>query len=235
LFRRQVCCDDRGVAAAAVRSGPRKTDEIDAENLARLARLDPKLLYPLKHRGEDSQAHLSIIRSRESLVGSRTQLVNHVRGAVKSFGHRLPKCAARSFHKKAPEHIPEALWPALGPILETIGSLTERIREYDRQLQTVCQEHYPETDLLRQVEGLGALTALTFVLTLEDPYRFERSRSVGAYLGLVPARDQSGDRDPQRRISKEGDEMLRKLLVGSAHYILGPFGSDSDLSVTERR
>jgi len=207
----------------------RKTDELDAENLARLARLDPKLLYPLNHRGEDSQAHMAIIRSRQALVGCRTQLVNHVRGAVKSFGGRLPKCPARSFHKKAPEHIPEALWPALGPILETIGSLTERIRDYDRQLETISEEHYPETELLRQVEGVGVLTALIFVLTLEDPHRFERSRSVGAYLGLVPARDQSGDRDPQRRISKEGDEMLRRLLVGSAHYILGPFGSDSDL------
>jgi transposase len=113
--------------------------------------------------------------------------------------------------------------------LETIGSLTERIRDYERQLETISKEHYPQTDLLRQVEGIGALTALTFVLTLEDPYRFEKSRSVGAYLGLVPARDQSGDRDPQKPISKEGDEMLRKLLVGSAHYILGPFGSDSDL------
>jgi transposase len=208
----------------------RKTDEIDAENLARLARLDPKLLYPLKHRGEDSQAHLAIIRSREALVSCRTQLVNHVRGAVKSFGARLPKCPAVSFHNKAPEHIPEPLWPALGPILETIGSLTERIREYERQLETICQEpYYPETKLLRQVEGVGVLTALTFVLTLEDPSRFVKSRTVGAYLGLVPARAQSGDRDPQKRISKEGDEMLRKLLVGSAHYILGPFGSDSDL------
>jgi len=142
----------------------------------------------------------------------------------------LPKCPARSFHKKrAPEHIPEALLPALGPILEQIGSLTERIRQYDRKLQTICEEHYPETDLLRQLEGIGPLTALTFVLTLEDPYRFERSRSVGAYLGLVPATDRSGDSDPQKRISKEGDEMLRRLLVGSSHYILGPFGSDSDL------
>ena len=210
-------------------SNKRKTDEIDAENLARLARLDPKLLYPLKHRGEDSQTHLALIRSRQALEGCRTQLVNHVRGAVKSFGARLPKCPARSFHKRAAEHIPEALLPALGPILEQIGSLTERIREYERQLETISKEHYPETDLLRQVEGIGPLTALTFVLTLEDPYRFEKSRSVGAYLGLVPARDQSGDRDPQKRISKEGDEMLRKLLVGSAHYILGPFGSDSDL------
>jgi transposase len=207
----------------------RKTDEVDAENLARLARLDPKLLYPLRHRGEGSQAHMAIIRSRETLVSCRTQLVNHVRGAVKSFGARLPKCPARSFHKRASEHIPEALWPALGPILEQIGSLTERIREYERQLETICQEHYPETELLRQVEGIGPLTALTFVLTLEDPYRFEKSRSVGAYLGLVPATDRSGDRDPQKRISKEGDEMLRKLLVSSAHYILGPFGSDSDL------
>jgi transposase len=207
----------------------RKTDEIDAENLARLARLDPKLLYPLRHRGEGSQAHLALIRSREALVSCRTQLVNHVRGAVKSFGARLPKCPARSFHKRASEHIPEALRPALGPILEQIGSLTERIKDYERQLEKVSEEHYPETGLLRQVEGIGSLTALTFVLTLEDPYRFEKSRSVGAYLGLVPATDRSGERDPQKRISKEGDQMLRRLLVGSAHYVLGPFGSDSDL------
>jgi transposase len=120
----------------------------------------------------------------------------------------LPKCPARSFHKRAAEHIPEALRPALGTILEQIGSLTERIRDYDRELETISKESYPETELLRQVEGVGPLTALTFVLTLEDPHRFEKSRSVGAYLGLVPATDQSGERDPQRRISKEGDEML---------------------------
>jgi transposase len=210
-------------------SNKQKTDEVDAENLARLARLDPKLLYPVRHRGEDSQAHMALIRSRQALIGCRTQLVNHVRGTVKSFGHRLPKCPARSFHKRATEHIPEALRPALEPVLEQIASLTERIRDYDRKLETICQEHYPETQLLRQVEGIGPLTALAFVLTLEDPYRFERSRSVGAYLGLVPATEKSGERDPQKRISKEGDEMLRRLLVGSAHYILGPFGSDSDL------
>lgn len=118
----------------------RKTDEVDAENLARLARLDPKLLYPVEHRSEDSQAHMAVIRSRQALVDCRTQLVNHVGGAVKSFGARLPKCPARSFHNKAPEHIPEALWPALGPILETIGSLTERIRDYERQLETISED-----------------------------------------------------------------------------------------------
>jgi transposase len=113
----------------------------------------------------------------------------------------LPKCPARSFHNKAPEHIPEALLAALGPILEQIASLTERIREYDRQLERISRERYPETGLLRQVEGVGPLTALTFVLTIEDPYRFEKSRSVGAYLGLVPATERSGDRDPQRNAS----------------------------------
>jgi transposase len=174
---------------------------------------------------------MAIVRSRQVMIGCRTQLVNHVRGAVKSFGARLPKCPARSFHKRAAAHIPEALRPALEPILKQIASLTERIRDFDRRLVAVSEEHYPhETELLRQVEGIGVLTALTFVLTVEDPYRFEKSRTVGAYLGLVPARDQSGDRDPrEKRISKEGDEMLRKLLVSGAHYILGPFGSDSDL------
>jgi transposase len=207
----------------------RKNDKLDAENLARLARVDAKLLSPIEHRGENSQAHLALIRSREALVGSRTQLINHVRGAVKSFGARLPKCSARSFHNRVTEEIPQALRAALEPILQIIASLTERIRDYDRKLEKLAGEHYPQTELLRQVVGVGALTALTFVLTLEDPRRFAKSRAVGAYLGLVPSKDQSGERDPQERISKEGDEMLRRLLVGSAHYILGPFGRDSDL------
>jgi transposase len=137
----------------------RKTDEVDAQNLARLAHLDPKLLYPVAHRGEDAQAHMAMIRSRQALVDRRTQLMNHVRGAVKSFGTRFPKCPARSFHKNAAAHIPEVLLPALGPILEQIGSLTERIRQYDRKLEAISEEHYPQTVLLRQVEGVGPLTA----------------------------------------------------------------------------
>src|SRR3954464_4861729 len=207
-----------------------KTDKIDAENLARLARVDPKLLAPLKHREEHTQAHLALLRSREALVEARTRLVNHVRGSVKAFGARLPKCSTHSFHKKAAPQIPQELEEVLGPVLETIASLTERIKDYERKLEALAQEHYPETKLLRQVRGVGPLTALAFVLTLEDPKRFRKSRAVGAYLGLAPAKKQSGERDLQQRISKEGDEMLRRLLVGSAHYILlGPFGEDSDL------
>jgi transposase len=208
----------------------RKTDKLDAQKLARLARADPELLYPIEHRGEESQAHLALIHSRDALVRSRTQLINHVRGTVKSFGARLPKCSAESFHRKVADALPCELVEALEDVVATIGSLTERIRDYERRIERVCEQSYPqETGLLRQVAGVGALTSLTFVLTLEDPDRFEKSRTVGAYLGLVPGKDQSGDRDPGKRISGEGDEMLRRLLVGSAHYILGPFGPDTDL------
>ena len=208
----------------------KKTDKLDAQKLARLARVDPKLLYPIEHRGEQSQAQLALIHSRDALVRSRTQLINYVRGTVKSFGARLPKCSAESFHKKVADQLPSELTEVLEDVVATIGSLTERIRDYDRRIERACEEFYPqETGLLRQVPGVGALTSLTYVLTLEDPYRFEKSRSVGAYLGLVPGKDQSGESDPGKPISGDGDEMLRRLLVGSAHYILGPFASDSDL------
>jgi transposase len=141
----------------------------------------------------------------------------------------LPKCSTPSFHKKVPGQLPSELAEVLGPIVETVGSLTEKIKDYDRRVEELAAERYPETRLLRQVSGVGSLTALTFVLTLEDPQRFAQSRSVGAYLGLAPATEHSGEQDPQKRISGEGDEMLRRLLVSSAHYILGPFAEDSDL------
>jgi transposase len=136
----------------------RKNDKLGAENLARLARLDPKLLSPLKHRGEASQAHMAFVRSREVLVEARTKLVNHLRGTVKSLGARLPKCSTASFHHKVREHMPEVLVPALEPIVSRIGSLTARIREYDRELEALSRELYPETTLLRQIQGAGPIT-----------------------------------------------------------------------------
>ena len=105
----------------------RKNDRLDAQNLARLARLDPKLLSPLKHRGETSQAHLAIVRSREALIEARAKLINHVRGTVKSFGSRLPKCSSPTFHKKVDAHVPEPLKPALEPLLKTVASMTQSI------------------------------------------------------------------------------------------------------------
>jgi transposase len=207
----------------------RKRDRADAELLARLGRLDPDLLRPIRHRGPQAQQDLALLRARDTLVRARTNLVNHVRGAVKALGGRLPACAAASFHRKAEGHLPQALQEALLPLLATIAELTGRIRAYDRQVEEIAEERYPEGRRLRQVPGVGPLTSLAFLLVIEDSSRFRKSRGVGPYLGLVPRQSQSGEREPQLSITKAGDPLLRRLLVQSAHYILGPFGPDSEL------
>jgi transposase len=213
----------------AIYDNPRKGDRVDAETLARLARLDPALLSPVHHRSPQAQADLAVLRSRDALVRSRTLLVNHVRGIVKASGARLPSCTSHALATKAAPAIPAALRPALLPILDQIATLTCQIRQSDNLIRELCHDRYPETLLLQQVSGVGPVTSLAFVLTLEDLQRLAKSREIGPALGLVPKRDQSGDRDPQLRITKAGNAYLRSLLVGSAHYILGPFGPDCDL------
>lgn len=207
----------------------RKSDKSDAENLARVARLDPKLLAPIEHRNETAQADLALLRSRDTLVKTRTQLINHVRGVVKSFGGCLPKCTSASFHYKVSNHLPEPLRPVLAPILEALAELSKQIESCNEAIQRLAGERYPETQTLRQISGVGTLTALTFVLTLETANRFKNGRQVGAYLGLTPSLQESGDANPRRRISKAGDEFLRHLLVECAHFILRPSSPDSDL------
>ena len=213
-----------------------KHDRGDAEHLARLGRIDPALLAPVRYRGAQAQRDLAVIRARDSLVRARTGLINHARQAVKSQGGRLPPCAATAFAHKAASAIPEALVPVLSPHLvviaphlAVIADLTAQIAQADRDIVRLGRKSYPETQLLQQVAGVGPLTALTFVLTIDDPDRFPTSRAVGAYLGLVPRQRASGQRQPQLRITKAGDQLLRRLLIGSAHYVLGPFGPDTDL------
>ncbi|HEV3409763.1 MAG TPA: IS110 family transposase [Chthoniobacterales bacterium] len=206
-----------------------KNDRVDAEYLARLARLDPNLLGRVEHRSESSQAHLAILRARDTLVRSRVRLIHHVRAAIRSTGATVASPTAHAFHKRIRSAVPEPLREALLPLIETIEHLTARIAELDRKIEHLAEDRYPETEALTQVAGVGALTALAYVLTLENHDRFRRSRSVGAWLGLAPGQHQSGDSQPQQRITKEGDQYLRRLLVGSAHYIIGPFGPDCDL------
>ncbi len=207
-----------------------KTDKRDARMLAQIARFDPKLLYPIQHRKLSSQRHLQMIRSRDALVKTRTQLISHVRSSVKVFGGRITSgISTPAFATKARGDIPEELESAMLPMLDTIKKITQLIREYDKKIEDILTNLYPETGRLRQVKGVGPITALAFVLTLENPSRFKHSRDVGPMLGLVPRRDQSGNSDPQLSITKRGDSHLRCLLVGAAHYILGPFGEDCDL------
>lgn len=209
--------------------GQDKSDRRDAELLARLGRSDPKLLKPVRHRGERAMTDRALLRSRDVLVRSRTQLINHTRGVVKTVGARLPSCGANQFAKHARDQIPTSLRPALDPLVEVIEDLTQRIRAYDRQIERVCRERYPETELFEPIRGVGPLTSLAFVLSIDDPARFEDSRDVGSYVGLRPRRHQSGGDDPQLSITRAGDPQLRRLLVQCAHYILGPFGEDCDL------
>jgi len=213
----------------AIYENDSKSDKADAEYLARVARLDPKLLSPLTHRGEETRRDLAMLRSRDALVCVRTQLINHVRGSVKPFAGRVPSCSSNAFHTRAVEGIPAPLEEVLSGVLETIETLSAQIKVYDKRLEAIAEERYPQTALLRQVPGVGPLTSLGYVLVLEDPKRFKSSRSVGSYLGLRPRQGDSGSIRPQLRITKAGDVLLRRLLVNSAHYILGHFGPDTDL------
>jgi transposase len=206
----------------------RKDDRLDARTLARLARIDPGLLGPVRHRAQ-AQIHLTVIRARAALVGTRTALVNAARGLTKSYGERLRKCGTEQMNRESSKGLSQELRDALDPLLREIESLNERIAEYDRRIEQIAKEVHPEVARLKQVKGVGTLIALTYVLTLDDPHRFRRSRDAGCFLGLRPGRRNSGQSESQLHISKEGDRYLRTLLVQGAHYILGPFGQDSDL------
>src|SRR5467141_1435248 len=207
----------------------RKDDRHDARTLARLARIDPELLGPVRHRSAKAQIHLTVIRARAELVRARTGLVNAARGLVKSYGQRLPKCGTQQVSRELAAELSTELREVLEPLLQEVESLNERIKEYDERMEKIAKQVYPEVSLLKQVKGVGTQIALTYVLTIEDPHRFLKSREVGCFLGLKPGRRNSGESEPQKRISKEGERYLRTMMVQGAHYILGPFGEDSDL------
>lgn len=216
---------------ALVTKDHRKSDRRDAETLARLVSGVPELLGRVRHRSADTQADLAVMRMRDMLVRQRSQLVQHIRGTLKAFGIRLRSGDARSFHKWAPEQFPELLHPALSPAIASLEDLAVRLADLNETLDRVAKERHPETVPLREVNGVGPLTALAFVLTIEDPERFAESRQVGSWVGLCPKSHASGDQNPQLGISRAGNGYLRRLLIQCAHYILGPFGKPSDLRI----
>lgn len=207
----------------------RKSDRVDARALARLARVDPSLLSPLTHRKSTTYPHMAQLRARHALVRSRTSIVNAVRGMAKAVGLRLPTCSTETFASKVSPLLPDDLKASLLPLLETIVTLNLQIQKCDRAIYHLAKYKYPETERLRQVSGVGVNTALEFVLTIENPHRFQKSRQVGAYLGIQPKQRDSGERTPQLGITKAGNSSLRSLLIQCAHYLLGPFGKDCDL------
>jgi transposase len=208
----------------------KKNDRMDAEQLARLARVDPKLLSPIRHRGPAAQADLAVIRARAGLVDVRTELISTARGLAKPMGERLKKCDADYVKESLADGLGEATQNVIRPLLKSVEAISEQIAVYDQQIQAI-EKRYPETKLLKQVYGVGTLIALTYILTLEDGERFMHSREVGPYLGLTRKLRDSGESQPELGISKAGDELLRRLLVQAAHCILRQGAPDSDLRV----
>ena len=216
-------------------AGTNKQDRLDARKLAWLAHAEPRLLYPIRHRRRETREDLAVLRARHHLVRLRTELVTAVRGTVKAHGARVPSGDTACFPRAAASRIPQGLKRALDPLLATIAELTARIDAYDREVEAMSRQKHPETAVLREVHGVGWLTALCFVLTLEDPGRFRKSREVGPALGLVPRRDQSGGTDRQLSITRTGDPYLRSLLVEAAHHVLRRGAPDNDLKRWGRR
>jgi transposase len=206
----------------------RKNDRLDAEKLARMARVDPKLLSPIRHRGEQAQRDLAVIRTRMVLINARTQMVNSARGQVKSFGQRLASCDCDQVGPELGQELTEEVRQIVEPLLQAAAQLTKQIKALDERIHQMT-ERYPEIELLTAIYGVGELTAVTFVLTLDDAGRFGKSREVGPYLGLVAGQHQSGKQERAQRITKEGDHLLRRLLVQCAHCLLKQGAPDSDL------
>jgi transposase len=207
----------------------RKTDRVDAETLARLGRVDPNLLSPITHGGEAAQRDRALLRVREGLVRCRTRLIQQARSLTKALGERLPPASAEAFPRRVREAGVEPLFPGFDDLLETVEIFSKRIQKLDREVERACRERHPVTARLRQVPGVGPITALAYVLKVEDPTRFAKSREVGPFLALVPRERSSGESRPELGIPPRGDAMLRRLLVQASHYILGPFGPDTDL------
>lgn len=208
----------------AISRHERKCDRRDAHMLARLARADVALLHPIQHGSAQAQRDLLGLKLRDALVRTRVNLINAVRFTLKSLGYRVSNPSSESFHKTVMAQVPAECLSVVKPMIAVLEKVTEQIKGLERELVMRARHDYPVTQRLQQISGVGPLTALCFVLRIEDPSRFGRSRDVGPYLGLCPRRDQSGGVDKQLRISKCGDGLLRRLLVSAAHYILGPFG-----------
>ena len=215
----------------AIYQNERKCDKLDAQMLAKLVRVDPSLLHPVQHASEQCQRDSLNLKLRDILVRQRVHIISSVRGVLKSLGLTTLCPSTSSYPTKAREALAleASILTSIEPALKALDALNEQIKAYDKAITLAIQERYPAAQLLMSIAGVGPITALSFVLVVDDPTRFEDVRDIGAYLGLVPRRDQSGDTDKDLPISKTGNQALRRLLVQCAQYILGNFGPDSDL------
>jgi transposase len=205
-----------------------KNDAVDAVTLARLVRADRKLLSPIVHRSAETQRQRAVLRVRRTLVNARTSCLNASRGVLRSFGHRTPgRKAERLAGSLVSKNIPAELVEVVAPLVQLALELDERIDALDEQVEAMGQAH-PAVALLRTIPGVGPLVSLSYVLCIEDPSRFRRSRDVGGYLGLRPTMRSSANTVRFGGITHQGDVEMRRLMVQAAYGLLRS-RADSDL------
>jgi transposase len=197
-----------------------KTDAIDAEILARVSRFDVALLRPVYQRSEEAQILRTRLRARASLVKSRTALINSVRGSLRSLGYRMAGCPAACFAARwAKLELPEEIGECLGPVVDTIGELTQRLHGLEKQLAVESRSD-ELMERLQTVPGVGPIMSLAYVGWMDQADRFAKSRDVAACLGLRPKVRTSGGHVKRGPITREGEAEMRRLLVQSAHACL---------------
>jgi len=215
---------------AAIWQSKQKNDENDALLIAKLARADRELFHPVELRDDERHEMVQIIELREVAVSQRTQAVNSVRGLCKAHGVFIPKCDAACFHRVAKDAIPKGMAWKFKPMLRHLKGLATTIKRYDAMLEKYAQAHFKEeVELLRTIPSVGPITSCAFVAHVADPKRFGSARDAGAYFGLTPGQDQSGDKDAPKRITKAGSTLMRHLLVTAANYILRASSPDTAL------
>ena len=170
-----------------------------------------------------------LLELRDSLVRAPVALIDAVRFALKSLGYPVSNPSSACFHKLVLKEVPESIGEMIAHNVAAIAELTQRIKALDTSISRLAAERYPETIYLQQVSGVGPITSLYFVLKVGNAGRFQRTRDIGAFLGLCSKRDQSGETDKELRISKCGDRYLRRLLVGAAQCHSGTLRANSAL------
>ena len=215
---------------AAIFSNVKKCDKVDAAMLAELVRVSPRLLSPIQHRTATAHGGLTLIRARDANVRARATQINLVRGMAKSYEFQLPSCDAENFTRVVRPLVDQTEFgQMLAPTLDVIAAQTVAIAQFDAKIKAYSDKHVPQAKQLAAIPGVGPLTAMAFALTVDDPHRFPNYRAVGAYLGLVPRRDQSGDVDKRLPITKCGDPLTRRLLVQCGQVILQERTKPTDL------
>ncbi len=213
-----IVCSPRRVRLIA--ESTLKNDKVDAEVLARLLRIDPVFLTPVRHRSEKAQLMRSKLLVRRSLGEARSKWINTVRGLLRAFGYRVSGNASHTFTGRVDRmNLPDELLEVIEPLLEQLDLVSGEIARRDEELAGMARE-IPAVDRLQQIPGVGPITSLYFVLSIDDPHRFRRSRDVAAFLGLRPVMRETGDTSHYGRITKEGDSEMRRLLVQAAHAMM---------------